>query len=306
MERRQTGSGDRRGCRYRSGETRSHATAPSADDDHAPDMAPLSLAGEDRLTGSDHDACSSFCRPVNFLSFCIVYLPFPLASLVVLCIIQIEEVFLLLSPYLENIMKTKAIILSGTCPLSRSLAMLGFGRYSSLSSSWVLPLFEPGAILLVQRACETARNQGFIPVVSRPFSRFGWSLSFLPAPPSPAPRSAPRSIPSLQDISKSACCFGASAVHCRSSEKALYGWVLAVGFRQRAIASRFAKKWSQLLPYRCGGCHVRFLVGFWFVSIPITEESIPCALVYGKDCDLYACGSPPKVRSEIANSGDWN
>jgi len=95
-----------------------------------------------------------------------------------------------------------ALVLSGQCSLSLFLAALGFGRSSSLSSSWVLPLFCPGAVSLVFAARVAARARGLLAVVSPPSSTScgsGWSVSFVPAP-GPAPRASwcgSVSVPSL-------------------------------------------------------------------------------------------------------------
>lgn len=80
---------------------------------------------------------------------------------------------------------SSAVVLSGSSSLSAFLRSLGFGRFSSLSASWVLPRFAPLAVVAVASARAAARARGLVAVVSRPglASRpgSGWSVFFVPA-----------------------------------------------------------------------------------------------------------------------------
>lgn len=117
-----------------------------------------------------------------------------------------------------------------------------------------------------------------------------------------------RCLPSLDAVSRSACCAGASAVCCRLSGRALEGVVFAVGFRRHAAASAFAARWAVRLPAVCRGCCVRHELGFWFVSVPVLAESAPCSfLVYDSvPQPLFAFGSPASVRRQVVTRGAWS
>lgn len=87
-----------------------------------------------------------------------------------------------------------SVVLSGSSSFAGFLAALGFGRSSSGSAVWALPLSAPGAVSAVLAARAAARARGLVCVVSRPSlaSRpgSGWSVFFLPAGPAPLPVAA--------------------------------------------------------------------------------------------------------------------
>ena len=119
--------------------------------------------------------------------------------------------------------------------------------------------------------------------------------------------SSSRCLPSLDAVSRSACCSGSSSVLCRPSVRALEGFVFCAGFRRHEAASSFARRWSVSLPVRCRGCLVRYERGFWFVSVPITRESAPSSLVCGFAPRAVASGAPPVVRSAVVfPGGAWS
>ncbi len=104
------------------------------------------------------------------------------------------------------------------------------------------------------------------------------------------------SLPSLSSVSRSACAWGASGFGCRSSARALGGFVAVVGFVCGASASAFAASWAPVLPSVCRGCVVRRAGRLWLVSVPVLPASAPAVVRAGAAC-FRACGRAGRCSS---------
>lgn len=111
-------------------------------------------------------------------------------------------------------------------------------------------------------------------------------------------------LPSIGQISRSACKWGASGLACRPSSHSLSGFVARAFFRGLSSASAFAAIWGARLPARCRGCRIRSASGggFW-VSVPVPAVSVPASVAGGAPISTF--GSPPAVRIAFLAGGAW-
>lgn len=102
-------------------------------------------------------------------------------------------------------------------------------------------------------------------------------------------------------LSRLSCRLGASTFSVRGSGVSITGYVACVGFRSFSQARLLAKYAAPRLPSGCKGVLVRRKGGLWWVSVPVTAESVPEEVALGGA--VCAVGSPPDVRRVFAASG---
>lgn len=102
-------------------------------------------------------------------------------------------------------------------------------------------------------------------------------------------------------LSSLSCRFGASAFSLRPSQVSITGFVACVGFRTLASARLLAVYAAPRLPRVCGGVRVRHKAGKFWVSVPVSSQSLPVEVQQGSA--VCSVGSPSDVRWAMAGSG---